>query len=71
MKTIFRALAVSFLVSGVVFLLMNNYDRAFLAAASGAIAQLLSYRAQLKEKLALNEANERKAIEQNANEEDL
>jgi hypothetical protein len=44
--------------AAVAWVIVANYDRAFLFAAAGACAWFLSYRAQLRDKLAQNEADE-------------
>lgn len=50
----------------VAWVIVENFDRAFLFAAAGAVAWFLSYRTQLREKLAANETDEA-----NTDEEDL
>ncbi len=46
-------------VAAVVFVFRNNFENAFVAAAGGAVCWILSYRQQLKEKLAVqNEEDE-------------
>ena len=66
MKIVWKIVAALFAVGAVYWLIVENFDRAFLFAAVGAIAWFLSFRAQLKEKLATNDTEET-----NEDEEDL
>lgn len=51
MKTVWMILAVAGVVLAVYFVLNENYENAFVAAAAGAVCWLLNYRQQLKESL--------------------
>jgi uncharacterized membrane protein YjjB (DUF3815 family) len=70
-RIFWKILAAALAATAVAFVVVSNYEQAFLCAAAGACAWLLSYRTQLKEKLAANEVEPRSAIEEDANEEDL
>ena len=58
MKIFWKIVAALLAAGAVYWLVVQNFDRAFLFAAAGAVAWFLSYRAQLKEKLAANETDE-------------
>ena len=64
-------------VTAVVWIIVGNFDRAFLFAAAGAIAWFLSYRAQIKEELSAldaadkTEADETEVDEDESDEENL
>ena len=62
MKTLWMILAVVGGVIAAVFVFRGDYEKAFVAAAGGAICWFLNYRVQLKERLASrsdeNEQNE-------------
>lgn len=46
-------------ILAVVFVLRTDYEKAFMAAAGGAVCWILNYRVQLKQRLAIrNEENE-------------
>ena len=51
MKTFWKIVSAVLAATAVAWVVLENFDRAFLFAAAGAIAWFLSYRAQLKEKL--------------------
>lgn len=51
MKIVFIGLAVVLGVVAVVLVFLADYEKAFIAAAAGAVAWLLNYRQELKEKL--------------------
>lgn len=56
---VFWKIVAALLAAGAVYwLVVENFDRAFLFAALGAVAWFLSFRAQLREKLATNETEE-------------
>ena len=53
-------MAAVFAAGAVYWTVIGNFDRAFLFAAAGAIAWILNYRAQLREKLGeIDEADEK------------
>ncbi len=56
MKTFWKILAAVLAVMAVYFVVVSNFERAFVCAAAGACAWLLNYRAQVREKL--NEADQ-------------
>ena len=66
MKILWKIVTALLAVAAVFWVIVEDFDRAFLFAAGGAVAWFLSYRALLREKLATNETEER-----NTNEEDL
>ena len=70
MKIFWKIVAALLAATAVAWLVVENFDRAFLFAAAGAIAWFLSYRAHLKEKLAANETEKRETDEE-TDEEDL
>ena len=70
MKIFWKIVAVLLAVTAVAWIIVENFENAFLFAAAGAVAWFLSYRAQLKEKLAANE-QESEAEEEEADEENL
>jgi hypothetical protein len=68
--TIFWKIVAALLAVGAVaWIIVENFDRAFLFAAAGAVAWFLSYRAQLREKLTANE-QERETDEDEVDEEE-
>lgn len=69
MKIFWKIVAALLAVGAVYWILIENFDRAFLFAAAGAVAWFLSYRAQLREKLAANE-QERETDEDEVDEEE-
>ena len=59
MKVIFMILAATGGVLAAVFVFRGDFEKAFVAAAAGAVCWFLNYRVQLKERLASrNEENE-------------
>lgn len=52
MKAIFIILAAAGGVLAAVFVFRGDFDKAFVAAAGGAVSWFLNYRVQLKERLA-------------------
>ena len=52
MKTIFMILAAAGGVLAAVFVFQGDFEKAFVAAAGGAVCWILNYRVQLKERLA-------------------
>jgi hypothetical protein len=58
MKMIFLALAAVLGALAVVFVFLADYDKAFVAAAAGAVAWLLNYRQALKEQLPKEDEHE-------------
>ena len=62
MKTIWIFLAATGGVLAAVFVFRGDFEKAFVAAAAGAVCWFLNYRVQLKERLAIrsdeNEENE-------------
>ena len=68
MKIFWKILAAVFAAIAVYFVVVSNYERAFVAAAAGACAWLLSFRAQLREKLG-NTDDTDETDERNTNEE--
>lgn len=60
MKIVWKIVAALFAAGAVYWLVVENFDRAFLFAAVGAIAWFLSFRAQLKEKLQDTDETDRK-----------
>ena len=58
MKIFWKIVAALLAATAVYWLVVHNFERAFLFAAAGAVAWFLSYRALLKEKLAANETEE-------------
>ena len=52
MKAIFMILAAAGGVLAAVFVFRGDFDKAFVAAAGGAVCWFLNYRVQLKERLA-------------------
>ena len=72
MKILWKIVAALLAVAAVYWVIVENFDRAFLFAACGAIAWFLSYRAQLKEKLReIDGADKTEADENESDEEDL
>ena len=69
MKIFWKIVAALFAVGAVGWVVVENFDRAFLFAAGGAVAWILSYRAQLRAKLAANE-QERETDEDEVDEEE-
>lgn len=55
MKTLFILLAPACVVVAAVFAFMEDYDKAFVAAAAGAVCWILNYRLQLRERLSRRE----------------
>ena len=51
MRIFWKIVAALLAAGAVAWVIVENFDRAFLFAAAGAVAWFLSYRAQLKEKL--------------------
>ena len=51
MKTIFMILAAAGGVLAAVFVFQGDFEKAFVAAAGGAVCWILNYRVQLKERL--------------------
>ena len=77
MKTFWKILAAVLAATAVYFVVVSNFERAFVCAAAGACAWLLNYRTQVREKLNETElaneedADESEIEERNANQEDL
>lgn len=69
MKIVWKIVAALFAVGAVYWVFVENFDRAFLFAALGAVAWFLSYRSQLREKLAADEAD-RKEVEEEENDDE-
>ena len=44
--------------AAVVFVILNDYEKAFVAAAGGAVCWILNYRQQLKEKMPAEDEQE-------------
>ena len=53
MKTVFIILAATGGVLAAVFFFRGDFEKAFVAAAAGAVCWFLNYRVQLKERLAI------------------
>lgn len=70
MKIFWKIFAAVLAATAVYFVAIGNYERAFVAAAAGACCWLLSYRAQLKDKLNRDDADRRNAIQEDQNEGD-
>ena len=51
MKTFWKIVAAVFAATAVYFVVVSNFERAFVCAAAGACAWLLNYRAQVREVL--------------------
>ena len=66
MKIFWKIVAALLAVGAVAWLFVENFERAFLFAAAGAVAWFLSYRAQIKEQLKDTE----ETIEEEFDEED-
>ena len=59
MKVLWMILAATGGVLAVVFVFRGDYEKAFVAAAAGAVCWFLNYRVQLKERVAIrNEEDE-------------
>ena len=70
MKIFWKIVAALLAVTSVYWVIVANFDRAFLFAAAGAVAWFLSYRALLREKLGdENEADPKEADEEDTAEE--
>ena len=70
MRIFWKIFAALLAVTAVYWVIVENFDRAFLFAAAGAVAWFLSYRAQLREKLGdEDEADRREADEDEIDEE--
>ena len=69
MTIFWKIVAALLAVGAVAWIIVENFDRAFLFAAAGTIAWFLSYRAQLREKLTANE-QERETDEDEVEEEE-
>jgi hypothetical protein len=50
-KIFWKILAIGLAAAAAVFVFVGNYERAFVCAAAGGCAWILSFRTQLKEKL--------------------
>lgn len=55
MKVVWIILAAVGAILAVVFVFRNDYDKAFIAAAAGAVCWFLNYRVQLKELVVSND----------------
>ena len=69
MKAGFLAAAIVSCATAVLFVLWDNYERAFVTAAAGAIGWLLYYRQTLKEKLPKEDEPEEDLAEEETDEE--
>ena len=49
MKRVWIIVAAAFAITALVFLFRGSYDRAFIAAALGAVSWFLSYRVQMRD----------------------
>ena len=58
MKVFWLILAALCGIASVVFVIRDDYDKAFVAAAGGAICWFLNYRQQLKEKMPTEDEQE-------------
>ena len=64
MKTVWMILAGAFGLLAVYFVLQENYDNAFVAAAAGAVCWILNYRQQLRESMPDEEDEEKEEDEE-------
>ena len=64
MKLFWKILAAVLAATAVYFAAMGSYEWAFVSAAAGACSWILSYRAQLKDKLDTDESDERETDEE-------
>jgi len=55
MKVFWLILAALCGIAAVVFVIRDDYDKAFVAAAAGAVCWFLNYRQQLKEKMPIED----------------
>ena len=55
MKLVWIVLAAVGAILAVVFVFRNDYDKAFIAAAAGAVCWFLNYRVQMKELVVSND----------------
>jgi hypothetical protein len=51
-------LACAFALTALIMFLRTDYEKAFIAAALGAVSWMLSYRVQMREKVRANEPSE-------------
>ena len=64
MKAVWMILAVACGLLAVYFVLKENYENAFVAAAAGAVCWLLNYRQQIRESLPEDEDEEQEEDEE-------
>ncbi|HJX93919.1 MAG TPA: hypothetical protein VJ372_25715 [Pyrinomonadaceae bacterium] len=58
MKRFWIFLACAFALTALIMFLRTDYEKAFIAAALGAVSWMLSYRVQMREKVRANEPSE-------------
>ena len=63
MKTVWLILALACGLLAVYFLLKDNYENAFVAAAGGAVCWLLNYRQKIRESLPKEDEEQEEDIE--------
>lgn len=62
MKVVWIILAAVGAILAVVFVFRNDYDKAFIAAAAGAVCWFLNYRVQMKELVVNNDREKAKEV---------